>query len=398
MLKTNKLLGAILLIAGTSIGAAVLALPIATAQFGFLPTTALFILCWLATLFAALIMLEANLWLDPGANLISMAEETLGIVGKYVSWVVYLLLLYALMIAYLSGLNELAILAFKNYLNVTLVNWQASVTIVTIVGIILLIGTRAMDYFNRIFVLGLVISFFALCGTISPLVHMDQIIPSNFHGFWIALPITVTAFGYQIIIPSIRSYVGEHPKQLTRAIMLGSTIPLVCYLIWEFLVVGVIPRSGEHSLLHIQESGATIAGLVNTLTYLAHNHLIGILAQLFAFYAIITSFIGVSLSLFDFLSDGFHSNRHGAARVFITLLTFIPPLILVLNFPDLFMRALGYAGALVAVLLIILPCLMVFSGRYIRKEYSIYTTPGGVATLIGLMVFAVAVILIETLY
>jgi len=92
-----KLLGSILLIVGTSIGAGMLALPIATAQLGFFGSLILLLICWFVMTAGALLLLEVNLWLPQNSNLISMAKATIGPIGQIVAWITYLLLLYYLL-------------------------------------------------------------------------------------------------------------------------------------------------------------------------------------------------------------------------------------------------------------------------------------------------------------
>ena len=77
----KSLISAILLIAGTSIGAGMLALPVSTAQLGFPSAVALMIISWYIMYISALLMLEANLNFAPGANIISMADSYLGLFG-----------------------------------------------------------------------------------------------------------------------------------------------------------------------------------------------------------------------------------------------------------------------------------------------------------------------------
>ncbi|WP_328287250.1 aromatic amino acid transport family protein, partial [Legionella pneumophila] len=99
----SKLIGGILLIVGTSIGGGMLALPVSTAEVGF--TNSLFFLffCWLVMTAGALLILEVNLRLPAGSNMISMAKSTLGLPGQVIAWITYLLLLYTLLAAYISG-------------------------------------------------------------------------------------------------------------------------------------------------------------------------------------------------------------------------------------------------------------------------------------------------------
>ena len=106
-----KLFGSILLVVGTSIGAGMLALPIATAQLGFLGSVVLLILCWFVMTMGALLLLEVNLWLPPNNNLITMAKATIGPYGQILAWIMYLLLLYSLICAYIAGGSDLLIIS-----------------------------------------------------------------------------------------------------------------------------------------------------------------------------------------------------------------------------------------------------------------------------------------------
>jgi len=168
--SNGKIVGGILLIAGTSIGAGLLALPVETATYGFFPSVIILSICWLATLFAAFFMLEANLWLPAESNLISMAKETLGKPGQVLAWVSYLLLLYALMVAYLSGMNSLVIDSMLTNFGIHLSPLLSSIILITTFGVILYIGTKQIDYLNRLLVAGILGCFIALIVTLLPVV------------------------------------------------------------------------------------------------------------------------------------------------------------------------------------------------------------------------------------
>src|SRR5206468_11353 len=94
---------------------------------------------------------------------------------------------------------------------------------------------------------------------------------------------------------------------------------------------------------------------------------IAMVARFFSFFAIVTSFLGVSLSLMDFLADGFGIKKTRTGRIALYLMTFVPPLLITLIDPRAFLSALEYAGAFgVVTLLGLFPALMVWSGRYQR--------------------------------
>jgi len=116
----SKLIGGVLLIFSISIGGGMLALPMAVAAGGFFHSMLLFLGAWLVTVLAAFYILEVNLWLPEGKNLVSMAKVTLGKSGQLATWLAYLLLLYSLLSAYIAGstdlLHNVLLLAYVNVL------------------------------------------------------------------------------------------------------------------------------------------------------------------------------------------------------------------------------------------------------------------------------------------
>jgi len=100
----HKILGGTLLVSGTAIGAGMLALPITTGVGGFIGAALLFIVCYLFMLLSLMLLFEANGYSSAlDANIITMARQRLGGVGEIVAWVSFLLLLYAVVAAYVSA-------------------------------------------------------------------------------------------------------------------------------------------------------------------------------------------------------------------------------------------------------------------------------------------------------
>src|SRR3990172_3097710 len=95
----GHVIGGSLLIAGTTIGVGMLALPIVTGPGGFLPSILVYLLCWAFMLCTGLLLLEVCTWMPPETNLISMAQRYLGKSGKVICWFVYLFLFETVMIA-----------------------------------------------------------------------------------------------------------------------------------------------------------------------------------------------------------------------------------------------------------------------------------------------------------
>ena len=89
-MPNSKLVGGVLLIVGTSIGGGMLALPVSTAAAGITNAIIFLFLCWLIMTTGALLILEVNLRLPAGSNMVSMAKSTLGLPGQIIAWITYL--------------------------------------------------------------------------------------------------------------------------------------------------------------------------------------------------------------------------------------------------------------------------------------------------------------------
>jgi tyrosine-specific transport protein len=353
------IISALFLITGTSVGAGMLALPLVTAGAGLKLSLFIFILTWLVMLFSALFLLEVNLNMKPGTHLFSMAKQHLGPLGKWTALIIYLLLLYALNTAYLSGMSAFVQHSSQTLLHIHVYQWFAMLLLITVFALILFLGRQPIAHMNRYLVSIMLAGFIVLMIIIAPAVHHPATSPINWHLGWHILPVTMTAFGYQIIIPSLRHYLGGDAKLLRRIVIYGSIIPLLMYITWLLVVFGLIPIQGAHGLLALKAQQQPALALMHTLTLNAHAPLVPSIGTLFTFLAMLTSFIGVSISLFDFLRDSLQRyNQKINNRFGLIILTFAPPLLFNLTAQKAFLLALSYAGVFVAILLGILPCAM----------------------------------------
>lgn len=395
MRKHSKLLGGILLVSGTTIGAGMLALPVSTGMAGFFLSLLLLSAYWIYMTFTAFLMLEVNLWMKEGTNLISMAKMTLGRWGQAISWVVYLFLLYALTTAYIAGSGPIVNDVVLALTGIALPEWAGAIPLLVIFGFFVYQGTRSVDYVNRILMGGLVLAYVAMVFFLTPHVNSNLLLHVDWQYVLIGVSVIATSFGFHIIIPSLTVYLERDVAKLKKVILIGSAIPLIVYLCWEYLALGIITVQGENGIREGYFKGSNGAHLLTV--FLGHSA-IAMIARFFSFFAIVTSFLGVSLSLSDFLADGLHIKKTRGGRFLLYLLTFLPPLLFTLTDPRAFLSALEYAGAFgVVVLLGLFPALMVWSGRY-RKHIassSIFQAPGGKSALLVVMILSLAVVGIE---
>ncbi|HEY4831710.1 MAG TPA: aromatic amino acid transport family protein, partial [Waddliaceae bacterium] len=122
-------------------------------------------------------------------------------------------------------------------------------------------------------------------------------------------------------------------------------------------------------------------------------------AQYFAFFTIVTSFLAVALSFVDFLADGLNIKKKSLGKIGLCLLSLAPPFIFSLIYPGIFLTALNYAGAFGAVILFgILPAAMVWSNRYVKKVKHEPLLPGGKGILGLIILISTVVILLQIIH
>lgn len=366
------------MIAGTAIGAGMLALPLTTAAAGFYPTLLAFFACFLFMLYSVFLLLEANLMSEhPEANIISMTGERLGRWGQIVAWGAFLLLLYSVSAAYMSAGGSLITTLLNAIFSGQVPMFVGMFTFALAFGVIVYFGTHVVDHINKVLILGLILSFIFLLGKMAPFVHPEYTQTSQPLYLLAAIPVIILSFTSHVIVPSIRTYLSGHVKQLVIALSIGTFIPLAFYVCWEFLILSLIPSSGPQGLVAIAKGPHPVAALTDTLKNNLGLHFIAAAVGAFSFCALVTSFLAVNLSLKDFLADGLKIPKDSQGRVTLSLLTILPPLLYALFFPKGFTFALSYAGVFVAILYAILPALMVYQGRYIEQLKAPFRTPGG---------------------
>ncbi len=386
-----RLVGGILLIVGSAIGGGILALPIATSELGFVNSSLLLFFCWCVMTASAFLILEVTLWLPRNTNLISMAKATLGRSGQVVAWITYLLLLYSLLSAYIAGGSDF----FKNLLEMAHINLPAGVVaalFTVLFGSIVYLGIHAVDYTNRGLMTAKFITLFLLMGFLIPHASMEKLAGGQISLLSGGVTVAFTSFGFATIIPSLRNYFHDDVKKLRLAVLIGSLIPLVCYIAWDFTVMGVIPREGDNGLMSMLHSGQSTSDFVNQLSLILNRDTITTLAHFFTSICLLTSFLGVALCLVDFLADGFQVVKEGKNTLMVCACALIPPLLIVLFKPGIFIAALAYAGIYCVILLVILPALMAWRGRYQKNIAKGYQVFGGKPLLIILLVMSALII------
>lgn len=386
--RPGSLLGGVLLVAGCCIGAGMLGLPVLSAKAGFQPSLLMFFICWLFMVITGLLLLEVNLWFGKEISIITMAGRTLGNLGKAVSWFVFLFLFYSLMVAYIAASGSL----MTDFIGeATGYHWHHSVggfLFCLLFGVLLYLGTGAVDWFNRLLMIGLIFSYVILVAVGTPHVKSDLLQHRDWSVATMVIPAIIVSFGFHNLIPSLTTYFHGHVKSLKGVIVLGSAIPLVIYLIWEWLILGIVPLQNFQTALDQGEIATEALKEAVGASWVVD------IAQSFAFFAIVTSFLSVALSFVDFLSDGLKIKKTRRGKLLLASFVLGPPFLCAWLYPTIFLSALNIAGGFGAVILFgILPALMVWKGRYTLGLPQI--VPGGKPLLLGIIAFSLWVIVLQ---
>lgn len=381
--QNNSVFKAILLVAGTSIGGGMLALPVLTSLGGFIPSMFIYILCWLFMMSTGLLMMEVGLWMKGESNLVSMAERTLGLPGKIAAWCLYLFLFYCLTVAYLVGCGQL----FSEFTGERITVCQGTLLFVAIFAPFVYAGAKTVGHINAFLMVGLAFFYCAFVFIGYKYVNSELLVYQDWKLSLRGLPIAFTAFAYQGTIPTLMTYLNHDTQKTRKAIIIGSSLPLLAYIVWQWLILGIVPTFGPGGLAEALEQGQTA---VYPLREFLQNPNVYFIGQAFAFFALVTSFLGVSIGLVDFLADGLNLEKTHKGKAIIFLIIFAPTLLIACLYPHIFLEALNFAGGFgTALLLGLVPILMVWVGRYRLHLSADYSFPGGRFVLSLLILFVI---------
>ena len=391
-----KFIGGVLIVIGTCVGAGLLALPVVTSPGGFLSSVLVLTGTWLVMLIGAFYFIEITQWFPRGSNLVSIAKATMGPKGAALVWIIFLVLNYALLCAYISGASDIFHSLF-GVLGIGISQSLVAVIFVAAMGYVVYGGIRSIDLFNRGLMIVKILAFIILIGLVIRHVEIPNLLTGDNRYLLSALAVVVVSFGFATSIPSILDYFDGNVKIVKQIIVWGTAIPLICYILWNFAIMGVIPISGANGLIHILNSGNTTTGLTRSLEVIIQSKLITDTARGFASVCLLTSFLGVSLVTTHFIADGMKFKKDKFLKFKVCFFTYFFPLLIVVFYPKLFIFALSYAGIFAVLILLIFPIIMVWQGRYSKKIAKNYRVCGGkvfviITFFMGVFIFIVGVL------
>ncbi|MGC7893907.1 aromatic amino acid transport family protein [Vibrio anguillarum] len=354
----SKIFGSTLIIAGTTIGAGMLALPLASAGIGFGTSLLIMIALWALMAFTALLMVEIHQYADKDATLHTLAKQILGQKGKWVASFAMLFLFYSLCAAYIAGGGAQFTHRLTEFAGIEISNPLGTLLFTLLVALVVTIGTSTVDKVNRLLFAGKMVAMIIVLSFLAPNVSQSYLLSMPLEQGLIvaAIPVIFTSFGFHGSIPAIVNYLDGDTPSLRKAILIGSAIPLIIYIFWQIVTLGVVSQPQL-----VENSG--LSALIVTLGQTVHQSNLSSIIGVFADLALLTSFLGVSLGLFEFMGDTIKKKNIPLHRMAASVITYLPPLVFALFYPKGFIMALGYAAIALTILAIFLPIVMVIKVR-----------------------------------
>lgn len=392
----NKTLGTTLLVSGTMIGAGMLAMPLTSAGIGFTFTVVLLISLWILLTYSALLFVEVYQTTESDSGIGTLSALYFGNAGRVVSTTVMFVFLYALLAAYISGGGEILMKATQSTgllgQEGVIANTSPEMTLKIFIGIFtvffgsfVIISTKVVDGFNRLLFFVMLAALVVVMFVMFPKASVQNLMAMPLDNALIisAAPIFFTSYGFHGSIPSLVKYMEGDVRGLRIAIVAGSAITLVGYILWQLSTHGVLSQS---EFTQILKEKPTLYGLIEACRRITGSEIIASAVQLFSALALVTSFLGVALGLFDCTEDMLRKGLHiNAGRLLLGAITFLPPVLFAYFYPD-FIAALSYAGQMFAFFAVVLPVGLVWKARRRYPNLPYRVAGGDIALIIALVI------------
>ncbi len=371
------------IILGNCLGVGVLALPVKYGLAGFVPALIGICCIWFLMMVSAFVI--AHKICEAKSDTFDIPwffTNALGDTTKWLAIACNLILLYGVLTAYLSGISTMADQLCHPPINKALL----IITYFIITTGLVLFGAKAYAKGNILIIIAVWACFFLL--VISGARRFDPALLKtvDWKCFPIGLPIAVSAFHFHNIIPTVARSLHHDPKATRKAIFLGIFLGLVINMIWVTIVLGSLDRMGvsadtiEESYWHQLPANVPMEDLLHSRVFFGSSFV-------FAILAVTASYMANGTGLHGFIRNLTSTYLKSDNQLLIGALAFLPPLIITLIYPSIFLGALDIVGGVgESVLFVALPGLILV--KMAKKHYPVLAVIGYLMFILGCLITA----------
>jgi len=388
----------VMVIAGTVIGGGMFALPVDLAGAWFFWGAFILIIAWFSMLHSGLLLLEANLNYPVGSSFNTVTKDLIGNRWNIVSGLTVAFVIYILTYAYISAngaiISETIAMNQGTHVNPRIVGVCTALFVAAVLWFSSLAASRITSLFLGIKIIAFIVVFGSFFFQVDYGILRDINVTSASHTnyfpyIFMALPVCLASFGFHGNIPSLIICYGKRKDKLIKSLVFGSLLALFIYLFWLYCTMGNITRDSFNEII---SSGGNVDSLVKSFLGTRQHGVIEFCLLVFSNLAVASSFFGVTLGLFDYLADLFKLDNSPSGRLKTIMLTFLPPTILYLIFPNGFIYGIGGAGLCATIWAVIIPAVLALKARK-KFPNKMFTVWGGMMIPSLVILFGVAVII-----
>ncbi|MDR1367054.1 MAG: hypothetical protein LBJ13_04100 [Puniceicoccales bacterium] len=318
----KKLVQIVSFIAGNAIGAGVLGLPVALGGVGLWPALIAILILYGATLYTGHVL--ANFVLETRSfDLPSLFRKTLGKSGATIFCLAYFTLFFCLLVAYWTGLGSLPV--------------SCRECLLFVVVFLLIRGFRSIGPFNALLTGGFIVAFAVLVFLMLRINNGTAMGIGDLTTLNRSLSVILCSYGFHAAIPFVCQQLDFNKNLIKKAITWGTLFPFFFNVI--ILFVSFRALSGEE----LKEGLARGLPVFALLCEKEGMQLCAQWGQIFSFFAIVTSLIGVSLTMGNALQDCFSGKLMKNFHIIVTVGL---PFAVSVYSPSLFIRTLEFAGGI----------------------------------------------------
>ena len=332
------------LVTSNLLGVGILALPVKTGLSGALPTLIATIGIWAMMTYTSLVIAKRLKFTADSPqhfDIPTFYKNEVGTIGKWIAIFANLLLLYGVLTAYLSMISTMINALFHTQLpeSVFTFLYFLIATSFTVFGF-------KMLQRSTVFVLVCVWTcFFILLIYAFSEFDINRLTTTNWKFLPAGLGVLVSAFHFHNIVPTVCKRLKNDYGTIRKAIITGTSIGLIMNLAWAFMVIGGLPFMSHlhYSLLSAYQHNepATVP-----LSEEIQSHVFTLVGLVFALFSVTASYVANGTGLQGFLRDILYDYFKISNKKIIALCTFLPPLLITLINPNIFLAAVDMVGGI----------------------------------------------------